>query len=103
MNLVAIFFAGAFLCNCVPHAFSGLLGQPFPSPFSKPMGIGDSRPIVNFLWGFFNFLVGISLLSRFPVDVGFNPHFITLMAGVLVMGLNLSIHFGSVRRSRAAA
>jgi hypothetical protein len=102
MNLIATFFAGAFLCNGIPHLSSGLMGKPFPSPFAKPMGIGDSPPIVNFLWGFFNLLVGISLLSRFPVAVGFNSGFVTLAAGVSLMGANLSIHFGKVQRNKSA-
>ena len=102
MNFVALFLAGAFLCNSVPHLSSGLRGQPFPSPFAKPMGIGDSSPLVNFLWGFFNFLVGIILLSRHPVAVEFGPGFITLIVGALAMGMNLSHHFGKVRRDKSA-
>jgi hypothetical protein len=102
MNFLVIFFAGAFLCNSIPHLFSGLLGLPFPSPFSKPMGIGDSPPIVNFIWGFFNLLVGIFLFSRHPAAPGFNSEFATLMAGVLLMGMNLSIHFGKVQRNKSA-
>lgn len=102
MNSIALFFAGAFLCNGLPHLSSGLQGQPFPSPFAKPMGIGDSSPPVNFLWGFFNFLVGIALLSRHPLAVGFNPDFLALIVGILAMGAQLSLHFGKVRRSRSA-
>jgi hypothetical protein len=101
MNFIVIFFAGAFLCNCSPHACSGMMGQPFPSPFSKPMGIGDSPPLVNFIWGFFNLVVGLFLLSRYPVAIGFNANFTTLLVGILVMGLNLSTHFGKVRRGKS--
>jgi hypothetical protein len=103
MNYVALFFAGAFLCNCIPHVCSGLRGRPFPTPFAKPRGIGDSSPLANFLWGAFNFLVGICLLSRHSVAVGFNPSFITLIVGELVMGTYLSLHFGKVRRLRRPA
>lgn len=102
MNIVTLFFAGAFLCNSIPHLCAGLMGQLFPSPFSKPAGIGDTPPVVNFLWGFFNFLVGIYLLSRYPVAVGFSPNFVALMVGVLVMGLQLSLHFGKVQRDKSA-
>jgi hypothetical protein len=102
MNYLAIFFAGAFLCNSIPHLSSGLMGLPFPSPFSKPMGIGDSPPIVNFIWGFFNLLVGIFLFSRHPAAPGFNPEFATLVAGILLMGMNLSTHFGKVQRSKSS-
>lgn len=54
MSLVhdlADFGAGLFLCNCLPHLAAGLQGQPFPSPFSKPRGVGNSSPLVNVLWG----------------------------------------------------
>jgi hypothetical protein len=102
MNLIAIFFAGAFLCNSIPHLSSGLQGLPFPSPFSKPMGIGDSSPTVNVLWGLLNFLVGIVLLSRHPVAVGFNLDFMTLIVAVLASGIHLSVHFGKVQRDKSA-
>jgi hypothetical protein len=49
MNSVALFFAGAFLCNSIPHLTKGLQGEPFPSPFAKPPGKGNSSPLVNFL------------------------------------------------------
>jgi hypothetical protein len=101
MNYIALFFAGAFLCNCIPHLVSGLIGAPFPSPFSKPRGVGDSPPIVNFFWGFFNFLCGACLLSNHPVAVGFNPGFGALVVGALAMGTQLSLHFGRVRRDKS--
>lgn len=102
MNFVALFFAGIFICNGIPHLTSGLTGQPFPSPFSKPMGIGDSPPTVNFLWGLFNIVVGLLLLSRRGVLIGFNGEFGALLAGVLVGGLQLANHFGKVQRSKSA-
>jgi hypothetical protein len=101
MNYLALFFAGAFLCNCMPHLAAGLRGELFPSPFAKPPGKGDSSPIVNFFWGLFNLLFGLCLLSRNPVDVGFNFEFLTLIAGALIIGSHLSLHFGMVQREKA--
>ena len=101
MNYVALFFAGGFLCNCIPHLVCGLQGAPFPSPFAKPPGKGDSSPLVNFLWGFFNLLVGSFLLSRNPVEFGLNSDFITLVIGALVIGIFSSLHFGKVQRDKA--
>ncbi|MGA3067205.1 MAG: hypothetical protein ABSF29_10200 [Tepidisphaeraceae bacterium] len=97
MHFIALFFAGLFLCNSIPHTIAGLQGTPFPSPFAKPPGIGDSSPVVNFLWGALNFLIGILLLSIHPITVGFNAGFLTLFAGALAIGTPMSRHFGKVR------
>jgi hypothetical protein len=98
MNFVVLFFAGTFLCNSVPHVVSGLQGVPFPTPFAKPRGIGKSPPVVNFLWGILNLVLGLFLLGEQPVSVGFNPQFATVLIGALAFGIYLSRHFGKVRR-----
>jgi hypothetical protein len=95
--LAAGFFAGAFLCNAIPHLASGLQGQPFPTPFATPRGVGESSPLLNFLWGFFNLAAGVSLLSIYPIVVGVNAPCLSLAAGALLLGLRLAIHFGRVR------
>lgn len=103
MTYVAAFFAGAFLCNCIPHLVAGLLGMPFPSPFAKPHGVGDSSPVVNFLWGFFNLVVGLYLLSRHPVALEFAPNLLALLAGVLALGYFCASHFGKVWKDKHAS
>jgi hypothetical protein len=103
MDYVASFFAGAFLCNCIPHLACGLRGEIFPTPFANPRGKGPSAPIVNFLWGAFNLLVGVYLLSRHPVTVDFQPGFLALVLGALAIGIYLSLHFGKVRRDRSGS
>jgi hypothetical protein len=97
MNYVALFFAGAFLCNCIPHLAAGLQGMPFPTPFAKPRGVGNSSPFLNFLWGAFNLAVGITLLSRHRVVVGLNVDCLMIAAGAVLLGTYLSRHFGKVR------
>jgi hypothetical protein len=98
MSYVVMFLAGAFLCNSIPHLASGLRGEPFPTPFAKPRGVGLSSPFVNFLWGSFNVVVGIALLSARPVVAVLDPHFIAVIAGAVAIGTYLSLHFGKVRR-----
>jgi hypothetical protein len=98
VSFIALFFAGAFLCNCLPHLVAGLQGMPFPTPFATPRGIGNSSPLVNFLWGAFNFGVGAYLLSLYPVTIGPNIECAIVAAGALALGLYLSVHFGRVRR-----
>ena len=100
MNFIALFFAGAFLCNAVPHLSSGLQGIPFPTPFAKPRGVGNSPPVVNVLWAFLNMLAGAFLLCRYPAAIGANWGFAAFLAGALAIGIYLSMHFGKVRRDR---
>jgi hypothetical protein len=97
MNYAVIFFAGAFLCNCIPHLCAGLQGMSFPTPFAKPRGVGNSSPLVNFLWGVLNLCVGLYLLSMQPVMIGPNSGSFALIAGGLAIGAYLSLHFGRVR------
>jgi hypothetical protein len=100
MDYVASFFAGAFLCNSIPHLACGLSGESFPTPFAKPRGKGPSSPLMNFLWGAFNLVVGLFLLSRHPVTVDLNRGFIALTVGALAIGIYLSLHFDKVRRGQ---
>ena len=99
-TFIAAFFAGAFLCNGVPHWVSGLQGRPFPSPFAKPPGRGDSSPVVNVLWGYLNLLVGVLLLGWRPFLISLNPALFLFALGVLVMGLQLASHFGKVQAAK---
>jgi hypothetical protein len=102
MRLLLHFFAGAFLCNGIPHFISGLMGHPFPTPFARPPGVGNSSPLVNVLWGCANFLVVIAVLGRWPIAIGPNPAFVGFSVGFLAMGTGLAHHFGKVMRARAA-
>ena len=98
MIYLALFFSGAFLCNAIPHLVAGVQGVPFPTPFAEPPGVGKSPPLVNFLWGSLNIIIGLGLLSWFPVSLGANLQCLALAAGVLIMGSFLAHHFGTVRR-----
>jgi len=103
MNHVALFFAGAFLCNSLPHLAAGLQGAPFPTPFAAPRGVGNSSPLVNFLWGAFNLGAGLALLSPHPVSIGASLDCLELAAGALLLGTFLSLRFGKVMRERRPA
>lgn len=102
MDYVARLLAGALLCNCIPHLACGLRGEVFPTPFAKPHGRGPSSPLVNVLWGAFNFALGAWLLANYPVTPGLDPGFGALMLGALAIGVYLSLHFGKVRRHSSA-
>jgi hypothetical protein len=102
MNYAAVFFAGALLCNCIPHLSAGLQGRPFPTPFARPRGVGNSSPLVNFLWGASNVVAGLALFSHHPFVLGTNLECLALAAGALGLGTYLSRHFGKVRGVVAA-
>ncbi len=99
-DYVAHFFAGAFLANGVPHFVQGICGNKFQTPFAKPPGVGESSAIVNVLWGWFNFMVGLGTLRYIfpplPPPVG---GMAATALGALVMALWLASHFGKVRDS----
>ena len=61
-HYVAIFLAGAFLVNAIPHFIHGVSGQQFPTPFADPPGQGMSSATLNVVWGFANMLIGCFLL-----------------------------------------
>jgi hypothetical protein len=97
MNDLIILFAGALLCNSIPHLAAGLRGEPFPTPFATPRGVGHSSPSVNFYWGAGNLFVGFFLLWRRLETAEFNGGLVALVVGFVASGAYLSRHFGRVR------
>ena len=98
MTYVEQFLAGAFLCNSLPHLAAGLQGRTFPSPFANPPTIGHSSALTNVFWGLFNVVVGLVLLDRAPVSVGFNAGFACALLGAAGLGTFVALHFGKVAR-----
>jgi hypothetical protein len=95
VTCIAYFFGGAFLVNAIPHFVSGVTGHPFPSPFAKPPGKGLSSPVVNVLWGAFNFAIAYFLIFRVgPFDIRNTTHILVVAAGGLGMGIQLASWFG---------
>jgi hypothetical protein len=95
------FVAGLFLANGVPHFVQGISGHSFQTPFASPPGVGESSPMVNVLWGFFNLAVGFALLFEFApkgADVVFE--WVCFGLGALVMAVFCAWHFGRVRSRR---
>jgi len=94
-HYVAYFFGGAFLTNAVPHFVSGLMGEPFQSPFAKPPGQGLSSSTVNVLWGFFNLVVAYLLICRVGVfDLRSTDQMIALGLGSLLISVMTARMFG---------
>jgi len=97
LHLIANFFAGAFFCNSIPHLSCGLRGEPFPSPFARPMGVGLSSPLVNFLWGFLNLVTALALLCISHIQISLNTGLILFLLAFFLLGIYLSWRFGKVR------
>lgn len=97
MTYLLAFLAGALICNAIPHLASGLQGEPFPSPFAKPLGRGVSRPAVNVAWGSANLAAGLLLGDRAGPALHSPLGFGLAAAGFLILGLILSRHFGAPR------
>jgi hypothetical protein len=92
---------GMFLANGVPHFVQGISGNPFPSPFAKPPGQGDSSPLVNVVWGFGNLVAGVLLLHFFwPQADAAWAGWMAVGAGVLLLAVLMASHFGKVRAGR---
>ena len=95
LSLISYFFGGAFLTNAVPHFVSGVMGEPFQSPFAKPSGQGLSSATVNVLWAFFNIAVGYALVGRVgDFSARATSDVMALGLGVLLMALLCAQQFG---------
>jgi hypothetical protein len=103
LHYLAAFFAGLFLCNCIPHLACGLRGEPFPTPFAKPQGIGLSSALVNFLWGFVNMTAGLLLLPWGMVRIELTAGLILFLLGFAVLGIYMACHFEAVRLGKKDA
>jgi hypothetical protein len=95
-HYLALFFAGAFLVNSVPHFTNGVSGRPFPSPFASPPGRGMSPPVVNVLWGSLNLILGIVLCRAARFDSKRLVMLLTVGIGGLLTAVMLANAFGQV-------
>src|SRR5271157_3215333 len=92
-HYVAVFFAGAFLANVVPHFFHGVSGESFPTPFASPPGKGLSPPWVNVLWACLNMVVGYILLLVGKASFKNKLSMLFLFLGILAISVQLSFAF----------
>jgi hypothetical protein len=93
MTIFMLLLAGVLLCNCIPHLACGLQGDVFPTPFAKPRGVGNSPPLVNFLWGAANLGLGVFFLTRWLPFAAAELGLLAAFAGFLAAGIFMSLHF----------
>ncbi|HXS38253.1 MAG TPA: hypothetical protein VN721_16235 [Flavipsychrobacter sp.] len=92
-NYIASFVAGTFICNFVPHFIHGISGKKFPTPFSKPPGVGLSSAGLNVLWSLFNLFFGIVLIIAGRVNTEHITSLIVFFIGFGVFSYLLGITF----------
>jgi hypothetical protein len=95
-HYLALFFAGAFLANSVPHFVQGISGRSFPTPFASPPGQGESPPLVNVLWSSFNLIVGYVLCRAGRFNVARTRDAVIVGTGVIITGVMLANAFGQL-------
>jgi drug/metabolite transporter (DMT)-like permease len=100
-EVVAHFFAGAFLANTVPHFVLGVTGQRFPSVFSRPVGSASS-PLANVVWAGINAAIVVLLIALVPIpDPWPLASKIALAAGFFVIAVALALYFGRWREQQS--
>lgn len=97
MKYLFHFIAGMLLVNGIPHFVRGVSGGRFQSPFASPPGKGESSPVVNVLWGFFNLAAAGLILNREGFRFEVSPETLAFSLGALSTGIVLALHFGRVR------
>lgn len=102
MHSLRLLFAGAILCNSLPHLVAGLQGRRFPTSFSRFGSSNTSAPWANFLWGFANLAIGLFMLARHPEYVESLSGMACVALGFLAIGIFLSTHFEKMTRTDRA-
>ena len=92
-HYVAVFFAGSFLTNVVPHFVNGISGNSFPTPFANPPGKGLSSPLINILWALFNLVIGYLLLRISKMTSKNKLAVIIFFLGIVWIAINSSLVF----------
>lgn len=85
--------AGMLISNSLPHLIQGVSGNRFPTPFSKPPGVGLSSAFLNVIWGLANLIVGYILYKSGNVSNGGTWAFIIFFIGFAAVSLMSSLNF----------
>ena len=92
-HYLAVFAAGFFLTNTIPHLTQGVTSNSFPTPFSNPPGKGLSSPLTNVLWACANLFIGYLLLRVSKLKSENKLAMAILFFGILTASIMLSFSF----------
>jgi hypothetical protein len=98
---IALFFAGLFFANGIPHFVQGISGKEFHTPFLYRFAPSIPTPLFNVAWGLLNFCLVLLILSRVPFDPGVYSNGISFAAGFACASIGLSILFNRPVKSSA--
>ena len=102
MVFLSYVFSAFCFVNGIPHFFQGVCGNRFQSPFASPPGVGESSPLINVLWGAFNFLLGyIVLYIAGFFEVGQNIATYVFVLAVFASSIILAVVFGRIRNRKS--
>jgi hypothetical protein len=91
-DYLACFIAGMFLANVVPYLVHGISGEPFPTPFARPLVKELSYPTANVAWPLVTLVVGYVLFCVGKVSSG-DGVLAAFFAGIVALSVWLSVLF----------
>ncbi len=94
-NYLAVFGAGFFLTNVIPHLVNGISGNEFPTPFATPSGVGLSSPTINIVWALINLLIAYTLIRVCKVKFNNTKGMAILFLGISICALMCAVNFGT--------
>jgi hypothetical protein len=89
----AAFISGVLFTNALAHFTHGISGEDFAAPFGYLLGPGLPSNLSNVVWGFFNIVMGYVQFGRGKVFQQDTRRTFAFFAGVLAMGIFLSVVF----------
>jgi hypothetical protein len=92
-NYLAGFLSGGFLANFVPHFVNGISGNRFPTPFSKPHGIGLSSPTLNVIWALINLLLSFLFYKLAGISMEKHLSLVIFFSGIATLSIFSSKQF----------
>ncbi len=92
-RLLACLTSGILFTNFLPHFVHGISGETFPAPFAIFFGAGLEQNLANVVWGFINLVLGYNLFVVGRVAGPGKLSKVVFFAGVLGMGIFLSVVF----------
>jgi hypothetical protein len=90
--MIALFLAGLFFANGLPHFVNGISGREFHNPSLHRFFPALTSPLFNVIWGLLNFGLMVILLTMAEIITP-QPEAVLFAAGFTVASIGLAIFF----------